>query len=195
MEYIFRDTHKELPDTYAYLESLEGKLGKKIIRTDFGTTFDHLLRMKGGMLPSNHRRWCTELMKLKPFEDYIGDDFPFGRSALYQDLDEKGNVDRSNFGRTGELLYMMLARAGRTEELRAEFSKLLSTNSSSDRVVQKLQPENVERAGKNETGGYLPYRKHPAYERLAEDWLAAFALNLPGYDAYAHLVPLGLCTC
>jgi hypothetical protein len=22
------------------------------------------LRMKGGMLPSNHRRWCTELMKL-----------------------------------------------------------------------------------------------------------------------------------
>jgi 3'-phosphoadenosine 5'-phosphosulfate sulfotransferase (PAPS reductase)/FAD synthetase len=72
MEYIFHDTAKELPDTYAYLDSLEAYLGKKIVRTTFGTTFDHLLRLKGGMLPSNHRRWCTELMKLKPFEAYIG---------------------------------------------------------------------------------------------------------------------------
>ena len=63
MEYIFHDTSKELPDTYEYLERLEGYLGRKIVRTTFGTTFDHLLRMKGGMLPSNHRRWCTELMK------------------------------------------------------------------------------------------------------------------------------------
>lgn len=73
MEYIFHDTAKELPDTYEYLEKLEAYLGKKIIRTTFGTTFDHLLRTKGGMLPSNHRRWCTEYMKLKPFEAYIGD--------------------------------------------------------------------------------------------------------------------------
>lgn len=71
MEYIFHDTAKELPDTYVYLDKLEAYLGKKIVRTTFGTTFDHLLRLKGGMLPSNHRRWCTELMKLKPFEAYI----------------------------------------------------------------------------------------------------------------------------
>jgi 3'-phosphoadenosine 5'-phosphosulfate sulfotransferase (PAPS reductase)/FAD synthetase len=72
MEYIFHDTDKELPDTYDYLERIEAYLGKKIVRTTFGTTFDNLLRTKGGMLPSNHRRWCTEYMKLKPFEDYIG---------------------------------------------------------------------------------------------------------------------------
>lgn len=75
MEYIFHDTGKELPDTIQYLEVLEGYLGKRIVRTTFGTTFDHILRMKGGMLPSNHRRWCTEMMKLKPFENYIGSDF------------------------------------------------------------------------------------------------------------------------
>lgn len=75
MEYIFHDTAKELPDTYEYLERLEGYLGRKITRTTFGTTFDSILRMKGGMLPSNHRRWCTEMMKLKPFENYIGSDF------------------------------------------------------------------------------------------------------------------------
>ena len=74
MEYIFHDTDKELPDTYAYLDRLEDYLGKKIVRTTFGTTFDDLLRRYGGMLPSNHRRWCTRMMKLKPLEDYLGDD-------------------------------------------------------------------------------------------------------------------------
>src|SRR6476660_5136352 len=74
MEYIFHDTDKELPDTYEYLERLEGYLGRKIVRTTFGTTFDDLLRQYGGMLPSNHRRWCTRMMKLRPFEDYIGED-------------------------------------------------------------------------------------------------------------------------
>jgi 3'-phosphoadenosine 5'-phosphosulfate sulfotransferase (PAPS reductase)/FAD synthetase len=75
MEYIFHDTDKELPDTYTYLDRLEDYLGKRIVRTTFGTTFDTLLRQYGGMLPSNHRRWCTRMMKLKPFEDYIGDDY------------------------------------------------------------------------------------------------------------------------
>jgi len=92
MEYIFHDTHKELPDTYAYLESLEGKLGKRITRTDFGTTFDHLLRMKGGMLPSNHRRWCTELMKLKPFEDYIGSDYCVNYVGIRADEERVGYI-------------------------------------------------------------------------------------------------------
>jgi len=74
MEYIFHDTYKELPDTYEYLDRLEDYLGQKIVRTTYGTTFDDLLRQYGGMLPSNHRRWCTRMMKLKPFEDYIGED-------------------------------------------------------------------------------------------------------------------------
>src|SRR3546814_19573448 len=25
------------------------------------------------MIPSNHRRWCTKMLKLKPFEDFVGD--------------------------------------------------------------------------------------------------------------------------
>ncbi|HVS70828.1 MAG TPA: phosphoadenosine phosphosulfate reductase family protein [Phycisphaerae bacterium] len=73
MEYVFHDTGKELPDTYDYLNRLEAFLGKRIILTTAGVTFDDLLRVKGGMLPSQARRWCTELMKLKPFEAYIGD--------------------------------------------------------------------------------------------------------------------------
>lgn len=92
MEYIFHDTAKELPDTYEYLERLEGYLGHKIVRTTFGTTFDHLLRMKGGMLPSNHRRWCTELMKLKPFEDYIGGEFCINYVGIRADEERVGYI-------------------------------------------------------------------------------------------------------
>lgn len=73
MEYIFHDTDKELPDTYEYLERLEGYLGRPVQRTTFGSTFDDLLRQYGGMLPSNHRRWCTRQMKLAPFERFVGD--------------------------------------------------------------------------------------------------------------------------
>ena len=92
MEYIFHDTGKELPDTYEYLERLEGYLGKKIVRTSFGTTFDHILRIKGGMLPSNRRRWCTDLMKLKPFENYIGSDFCVNYVGIRADEERVGYI-------------------------------------------------------------------------------------------------------
>src|SRR3546814_10506744 len=34
---------------------------------------DHWYDVYGGMIPSNHRRWCTKMLKLKPFEDFVGD--------------------------------------------------------------------------------------------------------------------------
>lgn len=73
MEYIFHDSDKELRETYDYLARLEAILGKPIIRTSPVDTFDHWLAVFGGMLPSNHRRWCTKMLKLKPFENYVGD--------------------------------------------------------------------------------------------------------------------------
>jgi 3'-phosphoadenosine 5'-phosphosulfate sulfotransferase (PAPS reductase)/FAD synthetase len=73
MEYIFHDTDKELPETYDYLSRLEAVLGKPIVKTSPTDTFDHWLAVYGGMLPSNHRRWCTRMLKLKPFEAYVGD--------------------------------------------------------------------------------------------------------------------------
>jgi hypothetical protein len=73
MEYIFHDTDKELPETYEYLARLEAILGKPIVKTSSDDTFDHWLTVYGGMLPSNHRRWCTRMLKLKPFETYVGD--------------------------------------------------------------------------------------------------------------------------
>ncbi|MFT3975708.1 MAG: phosphoadenosine phosphosulfate reductase family protein [Sphingomonas bacterium] len=73
IEYIFHDTDKELPETYDYLARLEAILGKPVARTSPVDTFDHWLKVYRGMLPSNHRRWCTKMLKLKPFESYVGD--------------------------------------------------------------------------------------------------------------------------
>lgn len=92
MEYIFHDTGKELPETYEYLDRLEAYLGVKIVRTTFGTTFDDLLRRYGGMLPSNNRRWCTKMMKLKPFEDYVGSDSCINYIAIRADEDRVGYI-------------------------------------------------------------------------------------------------------
>lgn len=73
MEYIFHDTDKELPETMDYLARLEAVLGKPVERTSAVDTFDHWFKVYGELLPSNNRRWCTRMLKLKPFEDYIGD--------------------------------------------------------------------------------------------------------------------------
>ena len=77
MEYLFADTHKELPETYDFLIRLEAYLGKPITRLagehgDRG--FDHYLKLYGNFLPSPQMRWCTRKLKIEPFEEYVGDD-------------------------------------------------------------------------------------------------------------------------
>ena len=34
---------------------------------------DEILKIKRGFLPSPSSRWCTEYLKLKPYEEYLGD--------------------------------------------------------------------------------------------------------------------------
>jgi 3'-phosphoadenosine 5'-phosphosulfate sulfotransferase (PAPS reductase)/FAD synthetase len=74
MEYFFCDTHKELPETYAYLDRIEARLGIKVERLSAKRGFDHWLDLHGGMLPSPQMRWCTIMMKIKPLEKFIGED-------------------------------------------------------------------------------------------------------------------------
>src|SRR5262249_54408584 len=74
MEYVFCDTQKELPETYDYLEKIEAYLGQKIVRLCDDRGFDHWLTVKGGYLPSSRMRWCTQYLKIRPFEKYVGSD-------------------------------------------------------------------------------------------------------------------------
>lgn len=92
MEYIFNDTGKELPETYDYLDRIQDYLGRPIIRLNADQSFDHWYDIYGGMIPSNHRRWCTKMLKLKPFETYVGDERVLNYVGLRADEDRSGYI-------------------------------------------------------------------------------------------------------
>ena len=92
MEYVFWDTRKELPDTYEYLERIEDYLGVRVVRFKAELGFDHWYDVYGGMIPSNHRRWCTKMLKLKPFEEFVGDDPVINYVGLRADENRSGYI-------------------------------------------------------------------------------------------------------
>ena len=85
MEYFFCDTGAELPETYEYLTRLETILGKPITRLNAERGFDHWFEIFRGTLPSPQMRWCTKNMKIKPIEEWIGDDPTFSYVAVRSD--------------------------------------------------------------------------------------------------------------
>lgn len=74
MEYFFADTGAELPETLEYIDLLEDYLGKPICRLNAGRSFDFYLKLNGNFLPTAKTRWCTGELKIRPFEDFVGDD-------------------------------------------------------------------------------------------------------------------------
>lgn len=86
LEYVFCDTEQELPETYDYLKQLEVYLGKPIVFLKHdGRGFDDLLKARRGFLPSPQVRWCTEFLKIKPFEKYVGNDTCFSYVGIRAD--------------------------------------------------------------------------------------------------------------
>lgn len=71
VEYFFTDTGKELPEVYEYLGRLEGVLGKPILRLNPDRDFDFWLMQYNSFLPSAQTRWCTRMLKLRPFESWV----------------------------------------------------------------------------------------------------------------------------
>ena len=93
MEYFFCDTGAELPETYEYLNRLEVVLGKPIERLNSDKGFDHWFEVYRGTLPSPQMRWCTRQMKIKPLEDWLGDDETTSYVAIRADeKNRKGYV-------------------------------------------------------------------------------------------------------
>ncbi|MEK7994345.1 MAG: phosphoadenosine phosphosulfate reductase family protein [Planctomycetota bacterium] len=92
MEYVFCDTQKELPETYEYLDRLQVFLGKPIHRLNAERGFDHWLEIYGGYLPSSRMRWCTKILKIKPFEEFVGDDPVLSYIGIRADEDREGYI-------------------------------------------------------------------------------------------------------
>ena len=89
-EYVFCDTRQELQETYEYLDKLEAYLGKKIVRLFGDRGFEHWLTTREGFLPSPQIRWCTQELKIKPFEEYVGDDLVHSYIGIRADEDRTG---------------------------------------------------------------------------------------------------------
>ena len=90
MEYFFTDTGKELPETYEFLDRLEAFLGKPIARLNIERDFDHWLTLHGGLLPSSQVRWCTIKLKIRPFEEFVGEDKAYHYIGIRADEDRVG---------------------------------------------------------------------------------------------------------
>lgn len=92
IEYFFCDTHKELPETYEYIEKLETILGKKIVRLEDERGFDHWLDIYDGYLPNPRTRWCTKKLKIEPLVKFIGNDEVISYIALRADEERAGYI-------------------------------------------------------------------------------------------------------
>ncbi|MDW6023924.1 hypothetical protein SAZ10_19440 [Mesorhizobium sp. BAC0120] len=141
-----------------------------------------LLRQTGIEAGSN-KRWSSRFI------------FPLGPAALFSDaaVDKSARVvrDYTVFGRSGEMLYQMLCRSDHADELRAHLERLLAPENERNRLVGLLCAPSDDEADRREEGeSFLPYRKHPAFDRLAADWLKVLGLGLPDGDALTHLAPL-----
>lgn len=91
VEYFFTDTGAELPEVYEFLDRLEDYLGKPIARLGLERPFDHLLHhLHNGFLPSPNTRWCTREMKIRPFEQWVGDDDVVTYVAIRADENRDG---------------------------------------------------------------------------------------------------------
>jgi hypothetical protein len=140
-----------------------------------------LLRSSSFEARSN-KRWSSKFV------------FPFGPDALYEDLriDTKGAAsnDRRFFARTGELLYLMLARAKRGPELGDRLvERLFDASLPMNRLVRALQGP-PQSAMDDRPVGYLPDTCSPRFDRLCDDWLAILSRDIPVYDALEHLIAL-----
>lgn len=92
LEYAFCDTGEELPETYEYLDRLEVYLGKKIERLNPERPFLHYLNVYRGVLPDARTRWCTRMLKIKPFERFVGEDPVINYVGIRADENRKGYI-------------------------------------------------------------------------------------------------------
>lgn len=94
VEYFFSDTGSELQEVYDFLDKLEAYLGKEIVRLSSGKGFEHWLKLHNDYLPSPRQRWCTRVMKIVPFEKYIGEDVAISYIGIRGDEFREGYISQ-----------------------------------------------------------------------------------------------------
>jgi 3'-phosphoadenosine 5'-phosphosulfate sulfotransferase (PAPS reductase)/FAD synthetase len=103
LTYYFTDTGKELDETYQLIERLEGYLGKKVARLESEDAmksgqdpFDYYYKIFRGYLPSSQARWCTKVMKIEPFEVFVGEAPTLSYVGIRGDEDREGYLSKKS---------------------------------------------------------------------------------------------------
>jgi len=155
-------------------------------RFDSFHDFAHLVRaLRSCVLEGDtNKRWSSRFI------------FPFGPEAIFEDLisikQDATSRDYINFGRSGELLYHMLARSSIRDRLAAIFPARVLTTNKWNNLIKQMQPQMADIAGPDRgVDTFLPYDQHPIFELIAEDWLSLLELELPGFDVVPYLVTTG----
>lgn len=71
-KFVFTDTNADEVEIYETLDNLEQFLGITIHRIKPELGLYEMIEKFNGFLPSSRDRWCTKELKLKPFEQYLG---------------------------------------------------------------------------------------------------------------------------
>ena len=61
-----------------------------------GRDFDHWLKIYGNYLPSAQMRWCTRMLKLRPFEQFIGGDRAVSYVGIRADEHRSGYISHKS---------------------------------------------------------------------------------------------------
>jgi len=102
-QYYFCDTGKELDETYELIAKLESYLGKEVLKLDnpemkstSDDPFDFYYKSFRGYLPSAQARWCTALLKLKPFEKFVNGKPTISYVGIRGDEEREGYISKAS---------------------------------------------------------------------------------------------------
>jgi len=91
-EYMFNPTGAELPEVFEWLDKVEAYLGKPIYKV--GKNLEYIITSeRGGFLPNQKHRFCTNQSKIEPMEAFIGNSPCFVYYGIRADEDRQGYKD------------------------------------------------------------------------------------------------------
>lgn len=156
------DPERDGQDHFAYLDNVFDR------RIDALVQAVHLLRsMEVDVL--HNRRWTSRFLAVT------------GPDMICTDMREGANRswsgDRRFFGRGGELVYLMLNRSSKASEVGELVQKRLLSPDDPKNAIAKALCDPFDQKASSTHIGYLPFRQHEAYNRLADDWQAVLNLD------------------
>ena len=117
----------------------------------------------------HNRRWTSRFLAVTG-PDMICTD-------MRENAKQNWSADRRFFGRGGELVYLMLNRSSYAAEIGVLVNRRLLNQQDSMNLIAKALCDPHDDKATSTSVGYLPFKNHRAYDRLAKDWKKILTLD------------------